>query len=139
MAQTAGIIPGRILKMYIDTVVLEDQIDTSFTLTMDTSETTTKDNSNRAKTFQSDYWTGTATVSGYLAFDATEGVTQAIAALKAGTATTLLWDTGTTGNATYSSSSIPTNVNVNMPKDGPGSFSFDFQFTGDFTESTTGA
>ena len=137
MAQTAGIIPGRIISMYIDGVILEDQIDTSFSLSMDTSETTTKENTNRGKTFQSDFWTGTATVSGYIAFDATEGLTQAIAALKAGTEVTLLWESTTAGNANYSSSSIPTGVNVNWPKDGPGDFSFDFQFTGDFTEATT--
>ena len=137
MAQQAGIIQGRLLKMYVGGTVLEDQLDSGWTITMDTSETTTKDNSNRAKTFQSDYYGVTGTCSGYVAFDATEGLTQAVAALKAGDAVTLLWDTGTAGNATYSFSAIPSNVNAQFPKDGPASFSFDYQGTGAFTESTT--
>lgn len=140
MAQTAGIIPGRIMKMFVGGTVLEDQIDTNFSISMDTSETTTKDDSTtRAKKFQSDFYTGTANVSGYVAFDATLGVTQALTAIKAGAAVTLLWSSAITADATYSSSAIPTNVNVTFPKDGPGSFSFDYQFTGALTESTVGA
>lgn len=137
MAQQAGIIQGRLLSLYIGGTLLEDQIDSSFTLTRDVSETTTKESTGQAKTYQADYFTGTGTVAGLLAFDASEGVTEAIAKLEAGAAVTLLWDTGTTGNATYSSSAIPTNVNVSMPKDGPGTWSFDYQFTGVFTDSTT--
>lgn len=137
MAQTAGIIPGRIVTAYVNTVVLDDQVDTSFTLTMDTSEVTTKQSTGRAKQFQTDYYTGTGTCSGYVSFDATEGLTQAISDLKAGDSVVILWTTGTTGNATYTSSAKVTSINVSFPKDGPITYSFDWQFTGQFTESTT--
>lgn len=137
MAQQAGIIQGRILKVFINTVELDNQLDSSFTLTMDTSETTTKQNTGKAKTFQTDFYTGTGNCSGYVSFDATEGLTQAISDLKTGDAVTILWDTETTGNATYSSSVLVTSVNVTAPKDGPMAYSFDWQFTGQFTEATS--
>lgn len=136
MAQQAGIIQGRILSVYVNAALLEDQTDSSLTLTMDTSETTTKENT-KAKTFQTDYYTGTGSVSGYVAFDASEGLTQAIADLQAGDSVTILWDTTTTGNATYTSSALITSINVSAPLNGPMTYSFDYQFTGAFTESTT--
>lgn len=137
MAQTAGVIRGRILKLYIDTVVLEDQLDTSFTLTADIDETTTKDTAGDTKTFDYGRYSGTGSVSGRVAFDATEGVTQALATITSGSTVVLLWDTGTSGNATYSSTALMTSANINFPSEGIADYSFDFQFSGAFTESTT--
>lgn len=136
MAQTAGVIRGRIMKLFIGTAVLEDQLDSTLELTRDVDETTTKD-SGEAKTFDYGRYTGTGTVSGYLAFDATEGVTQAIADLKDGTSVVLLWDTETSLNATYSSSALITNASVTFPNEGIATYSFSYQFTGAFTESVT--
>ncbi len=136
MAQTAGVIRGRIMKLFIGGVVLEDQLDSSLELTRDIDETTTKD-SGEAKTFDFGRYTGTGTVSGYLAFDATEGVTQSIADLTGGTTVTLLYDTETTGNATYSASALISNVSVTFPNEGIATFSFSYQFSGAFTESVT--
>lgn len=138
MAQTAGVIRGRIIKAFVNGTVFGDQLDSSLELTRDIDETTTKE-SGDAKTFDYGRYTGTGTISGYLSFDASEGITQAITDLKNATVITLLWDTETSGNATYGSNAYITNLSLSFPNEGIATFSISYQFSGAFTESTTSA
>jgi hypothetical protein len=127
---TTGIIQGRLMKVNIGGVVLDDQLDTNISMTSDMDEVTTK-NSGNYKAFLPSFVGATASASGYISFDAVEGISEAFAAIKAGTPLTFLLSTGVTGDATFTSSAFLTTWNVDFPKDGIAGFSFDYQFTGE--------
>lgn len=135
MAST-GIIQGRLMKVNIGGVVLDDQLDTNISVSADMDEITTKLSTGQWKEFLPSFKGATASASGYVSFDATEGISEAFAAITAGTALTFLLSTGVTGDTTYSASAYLTTWNVDAPKDGIMGFSFDYQITGAITEGT---
>ncbi len=137
MAQTAGIIRGRLVSLNIDGTVIDNQLDSSFELTRDVDEITTKQSTGDAKEYDYGRYTGTGSANFRLAFDATEGLTQSVADLKAGTIVPGLWTTGTAANATYAASLLVSSVSVNFPSEGHADVSMSYQMTGEFTESTT--
>lgn len=133
---TSGIVQGRLVKLYLDTVVIDDQLDCSLTISSDMDEVTTKLSTAQWKEFLPSFKGATGSVSGYISFDATEQVTQAVADITAGTQVALLFSTAVTGDATWAANAYTSNVDIQFPKDGPATFSFDYQITGAITEST---
>jgi hypothetical protein len=135
MAQQAGIIQGRLIKLFVGGTAIDDQLDSSLSISADMDEITTKLSTAQWKEFLPSFKGATGSVSGYISFDAAEQVTEAVAAITAGTLLTLLFSTANTGDATWGASAYANNVNIEFPKDGPASFSFDYQITGAIAEA----
>ena len=133
---TSGIVRGQLVKFQVATVTVDDQTESSLSLTTGVSEVTTKQSSGKFKEFLSDYTEGTGTVSGYYSADATEGVSQAFSDLTTGDAIAILFTTEATGDNTYGGSAILTQVDISHPLEGPSSYSFSYQLTGTITEGT---
>lgn len=137
MAQTAGIIKGRDVKLFIGSgagVVIDDQLDLTLNIQRDIQEITTKQSSGQWKEFMYNFKGATGTVSCYTSFDATEGVTEAFSYLNDGDTIALTFSTGTAGNAKWTCSALVTEIPYNFPKDGPAGFSINFTVTGAVTE-----
>lgn len=134
MAQTTGIIRGRLVKVNINSVALDDQMDSEITITSEMNDTTTKQSTAQWREFLPSYKSATGSCSGYISFDATEGISQAFADIVAGTALTVLFTTGTTSDTTYSASGYLTTWSLSFPMEGVAAYSFDYQITGAITE-----
>ena len=137
MAQTAGIIRGRLVNLNIGGVVIDNQMDSEFELTRDIDEITTKASSGDAKEYDYGRYSGTGSVSFRYAFDATEGLTQAITDIKAGTVLVGLWTTEIAANATFGASLLVSSVRLSLPSEGHGECSISYQMSGEFTEGVT--
>ncbi len=133
---TAGIIKGRDVKIYFATVVVDDQVDLSLNVSADLLEITTKQSSGYWKEFTKNLQGATGSVNGYYSMDATEGVTQALSDLVAGTSLAVVMKTGVSGDDELAFSAIINSIDLAYPLTGIATFSFAFTVTGAITETT---
>lgn len=133
---TTGIVRGQLIKFQVSTVTVDDQLESSLSITRGVSDVTTKQSTGKWKEFLSDYLEATGTVSGYYSRDATEGVSQAFSDITTGDAIAILFTTEATGDDTYGANAILTSVELSAPLEGPASYNFSYQITGAITEAT---
>lgn len=133
---TPTVIQGRLLKVYINDVVLENQLDSTIDIQSDMDETTSK-NSGSWKTYLPSWIGGTASVSAYLKWDSVvEGASQALGYVKNGTLITIMFSTEVTGDKSYSANAYVSSWSMSAAKDGISQLTFNYQITGEVTEAT---
>ncbi|MCR9252291.1 MAG: phage tail protein [bacterium] len=128
---------GQVLAWSVGGVQVEDQTDSEISFELEMDDFTSKDSTGNWKEFLPGLKSWSGSCSGTYDPTATEGADESIDDLIAGTALTVLFTTGTTGNRQWTGTAYITSANIQAPLTGPATYSISFQGTGVPTAADT--
>lgn len=132
---TTGKFDGTLIAIYAGSTKLSHGKGASVDVSKDMIETTTKDSGGYKEYIPGEVG-GSMSWEGLMAFDATYGFDDLMAAELAGTLLTLKWSTEVTGDIRLSSNAYISNIKADAPQNDVSTFSCDFQLTGTITKET---
>ena len=129
-------IDGKEVLLIIGSNTVTGQVSGSLGITADMLDKTTKDSTAGAKEYIGGETGWTLSIEGLYDPSATEGVSEAIGYLKAGTSLTVLFGQAGVGETYWGGSALISSVNLDGPKNDIASYSLELQGTGVLTEAT---
>lgn len=133
-----AVINGTDILLIQGSTTLVGQTDATMTMSADMLDTTTKDNTAKAKTYIAGEtgWTLSVTALYDPAAAAAGSVSQAITDLKAGTSWTIKFGQTATGDNYWTGTALISGVTINGPKNDVASYSLEMQGTAVLTEDS---
>jgi len=126
---------GTVLLLQVGGVTLDALLSNSFNAAADMLEATTKDSAGAKEYISGEYGWGMAFEALYDE-SATEGFSEALGYIKAGTSLDVNWGDIATSGVFYNGSGLLSSVDLSGPKNELGSFSGEIQGTAAITEGT---
>lgn len=130
-----SVVNGDILVLKIDGTQVGALLSNGFNLAADMIEATNKDSAGAKEYVSGEYGWGMSYESLYDP-DATEGLSEAVGYIKAGTSLDVYWGDTTSGGTYFNGSALMASVDVSGPKNEMGSYSGEIQGTGEVNEGT---
>lgn len=135
MAQTAGIINGTLIGIYVAGTKVANATSNDLDLSMALRETTNKDTSGY-KTSLGGILSWTCSGEGFFAEDAAYGFDDLFAVWAARTAVTVMISSQVSGDKKYTGSALLINLKRTAPLEANTTFTVSFEGTGALTEAT---